>query len=119
MTALICALIGLGAGVCGGLFGIGGGIVIIPALVYFLGFGQKTAQGTSLVALLAPVGLLSVVNYYKEKQLDMAAGLWIAGGFFIGAYFGSKIALNLDELVLRRSFAVFLVVVGVQLFFRK
>jgi uncharacterized membrane protein YfcA len=119
MTALLCLLLGLLAGVLGGLFGIGGGIVIVPALVFLLGYGQKMAQGTSLVALLAPVGLLSVFNYWREKQADLVNGAWIAFGFFAGAYFGSKIALGLDETMLRKAFSGFLAAVAVYMFFKK
>lgn len=119
MSALICALIGLGAGVFGGMFGIGGGIVIVPALIWSLGYSQKKAQGTSLVALLAPIGILSVVNYYKDDQVDLVGGAWIALGFFAGAYFGSKIALGMEESLLRKIFACVLVLAAAQLWFRK
>lgn len=119
MTALYCALIGLGAGISGGLFGIGGGVVIVPGLIYILGYGQKMAQGTSLMMLMLPVAFLSVMNYAKEKQVDFVAAGWIALGFFMGGYLGSKIALNLDEGVLRKVFSGFLVVIAVQLWFRK
>ncbi|MFY9233243.1 MAG: sulfite exporter TauE/SafE family protein [Fimbriimonadaceae bacterium] len=119
MTALYCALIGLGAGICGGLFGIGGGIVIVPALIYIMGFGQQRAQGTSLMMLMLPVAALSVMNYAKEKQVDFIAAGWIAIGFFLGGYLGSKIALNMDEGILRKAFSGFLVLIAVQLWFRK
>jgi uncharacterized protein len=119
MSALLFALVGLAAGVFGGLFGVGGGIIIVPALIYGFGFNQKLAQGTSLVVFLLPVGLLSVMNYYKEKQVDFAAGLLIAAGLFAGAYVGSKVALSMDDSLLRKIFAVFLVIAAVQLFFKK
>lgn len=119
MTIALCLLIGLIGGVSGGLFGIGGGIIIVPAAIYILGMSQHKAQGTSLLALLLPVGLLGVANYYKENQIEIVKGLWIALGFFVGAYLGSKFALNLNEVVLRRSFAMFLALVAIQLFFRK
>lgn len=119
MAALVYLLIGVFAGIVGGFFGIGGGVVILPALMYFKGFSQKMAQGTSLVALIAPVGILGLINYYKENQVDLAAGGWIAFGFLGGAFLGSKVALNLDENMLRKGFAIFLVLVGIQLFFKK
>lgn len=115
----LCVLIGLFAGVLGGVFGIGGGIVIIPALVAFLGFAQHKAQGTSLVALLLPVGLLGVMNYYRAGNADVKTGLLIGLGFFAGAFAGSKLALGFSDLVMRRSFAAFLVLLGIWLFFRK
>jgi hypothetical protein len=117
MEALSFAGIGIVAGVVGGIFGIGGGVVILPALIFFKGYGQKMAQGTSLVALLAPVGLLGLMNYYKAGNADLKGGAWIAAGFFGGAYLGSKFALGLDEGLLRRGFAVFLVLVAIQLWF--
>ncbi len=119
MTILGMILIGVVAGVAGGLFGIGGGVIIVPLLVLAFGFTQHKAQGTSLVALLAPVGLLGLMNYWKENNVDLAKGLWIALGFLGGAFFGSKIALGLDPNTMRKSFAIFLVVVGGYMFFRK
>lgn len=111
--------IGIVAGISGGLFGIGGGIVIVPALIWTMGFSQKQAQGTSLVALLAPVGLLGLLNYYRDGYADLRAGAWIAVGFLGGAMLGSKLALSLDESLLRRAFALFLVCTAAQLWFRK
>ena len=113
------ALIGTAAGISGGFFGIGGGIIIVPAMVFLLGFDQKMAQGTSLVALLAPVGLLGLINYYQQDKANLVAGAWIAAFFFGGAWIGSKWALGIDEVVLRRSFAVLLVVLATQMFFKK
>lgn len=119
MQIVWCALIGIVAGIGGGFFGIGGGIIIVPAMVFLLGFDQKMAQGTSLVALLAPVGLLGLINYYQEGKADLAAGAWIAVFFFGGAWLGSKLSLGLDEVVLRKSFALFLVLIAAQMFFKK
>ena len=111
--------LGLIAGVAGGLFGIGGGIIIVPALVLAFGFTQHKAQGTSLVALLAPVGILGLLNYYKEHNTDLVAGGLIAGGFLMGAYGGSFLAMAMNEAVMRRSFAVFLMCVAVYLLLQK
>lgn len=119
MDALVFALIGVFAGTVGGLFGIGGGVVILPALIYLKGFEQKMAQGTSLVALLAPVGLLGLMNYHKAGLADLKAGAWIALGFFGGAFLGSKIAIGLDEVLMRKGFAVFLMLVALNMFFKK
>ena len=122
MTIFLAIVIGLISGVSGGLFGIGGGIIIVPACIYVMKMGQKEAQGTSLVALLLPVGALAVWNYWKSGKLDPASvqiGLWIALGFLVGGLAGLKIALSLSEVVLRRSFAIFLVLVAAQLFFKK
>lgn len=119
MDIAISLVIGAAAGVLGGLFGIGGGVLIIPALIFVLGFSQQKAQGTSLVALLAPVGILGVVNYAKAQQIDWKIGVLIAAGFVGGAFFGSRFALSLDETLLRKLFAGFLVLVAIQLFFKK
>ena len=93
-TVFILLLIGLGAGILSGVIGIGGGIVIVPALVYFIGFSQKTAQGTSLAILLLPIGLLGVLQFYKAGYVDIKVTAVIALAFFIGSYFGSRIALT-------------------------
>ena len=120
MVAIILYVaIGLVAGVCGGVFGIGGGIVIVPALVWLGQFDQRRAQGTSLVALLAPIGLLGLMNYYKAGEADIKAGAWIAGAFVLGAFFGSKIALSLAEDTMRRGFGAFLILVGVYTLLRR
>ena len=111
--------IGCLAGVLGGLFGIGGGIVIVPSLVFVLGFSQRKAQGTSLVALIAPVGFLALFEYYKDGNVDLKLGGLIALGFFFGALGGSRIALGLDELVMRRTFALFLTLIAAWLAFGK
>lgn len=118
MTILIALLIGLVGGISGGLFGIGGGIVIVPACVFLLGMTQKNAQGTSLLALLLPVGALGAWNYWKNGQMQVSMGLWIALGFLFGALLGSQFALNINENTLRKSFAVFLMVVALYQFFK-
>ena len=109
---------GIFAGIMSGLFGIGGGLIIVPFLVLVMGFGQQTANGTSLVALLGPVGLLGVIAYYNSGQINgshIRAGVLIAVGMFAGAYFGSKFALALPELILRRSFCIFLILVAIRM----
>jgi len=105
-------LIGLMAGVLSGMFGIGGGIVIVPALVFVASMAQKTATGTSLGALLLPVGALGAWQYYKAGTLDTRAALLIAPGLLVGALIGAKIALQLPTRDLQRAFAVFLVLVA-------
>lgn len=111
--------IGLLAGVLSGLFGIGGGIVIVPALIFALGFGQTKAQGTSLAALLLPVGALGVWRYWQDKQVDIQAGLLVAVGLLGGALVGANIAVSLDPVVMRKCFAVFLVAVACLVWFKK
>lgn len=119
-TVLILLLIGLFAGVLSGVIGIGGGIVIVPALVYFIGFSQRTAQGTSLAILLLPIGLLGVIQFYKAGYVDVKVTAVIALAFFIGSYFGSRIALSVSQDILRKCFAVLLILIAVKmLFFEK
>ena len=109
--------IGLGAGILAGLFGIGGGIVIVPALIFFARMTPQTATGTSLAALLLPVGALGAWHYYRSGLLDIRTALWIALGIFAGAWLGSVIALKLPPKDLQRAFAVLLLFVAGNLWF--
>ena len=116
MTPILIYLgIGLGAGVLSGLFGIGGGIVIVPMLIFFSRMAPATATGTSLGALLLPVGALGAWQYYRAGHIDMRVAMMLAAGLFIGAYFGAKLALGLDPVLLKRGFALFLVAIAVRL----
>lgn len=118
MTELIILiLIGLAAGVLSGLFGVGGGVIIVPALVFFVGMSQHQAQGTSIGLMLLPIGILAAYNYYNTGNLDIKAGLIIALAFVVGGYFGSKLSLNLDQLMLKRAFGVFMLFVAIRLIF--
>jgi uncharacterized membrane protein YfcA len=119
-TLIILIIIGIAAGILGGMVGVGGGIVIVPALVFFLGFSQKMAQGTSLGILLLPVGLFGVMQYYKEGYVDMKVVLIISAGFLLGSLFGSKLALSLPQDAIKKIFAVLLIIVAIKmLFFEK
>jgi uncharacterized membrane protein YfcA len=95
-----------------GLIGVGGGIIIVPALVFFLGFTQKEAQGTSLGLLLLPIGILAVMNYYNKGLIDVKVVGIMALAFLIGGFFGSKLALAISEAALRRIFAIVLFYTG-------
>ncbi len=116
-TVFILLLIGLAAGVLSGVIGIGGGIVIVPALVYFIGFSQRTAQGTSLAILLLPIGLLGVIQFYKAGYVDIRVTAVIALAFFVGSYFGSRIALTVPQEILKKSFAVLIIFIGIKMLF--
>ena len=107
-------LLGIVVGIFSGFVGIGGGILIIPALVYIFHMDQHRAQGTSLGALLAPIGALAFWEYYKAGNADLAASAWIAGGFLVGGYFGAMWAQHLSEAMLRRGFGALLVIVGLR-----
>ena len=116
-TILILLVVGLSAGILSGLVGVGGGIIIVPALVYFLGFSQHEAQGTSLGLLLPPVGILAVMNYYKQGFLDIKVVAVMCVAFIIGAYFGSKISLNISEDRLKKFFAIILILIAGKMLF--
>lgn len=115
IITLVC--LGLFAGMLSGMFGIGGGIVIVPALVFIMGFTQHSAQGTSVATLLLPIGILAAYNYHQEKSINYPYALLIAGTFMIGGYFGSKLALNLDGALLKKLFGGLLFAVAVKLIF--
>ncbi|MEW6194320.1 MAG: TSUP family transporter [Bacteroidota bacterium] len=116
---LILLLIGLSAGLVSGLLGIGGGLIIIPMLVGLLGYTQKSAQGTSLGLLLLPIGILAVLNYYKAGFVNVkAVGLMVVT-FVIGSYLSSAFVVNLPENILKKIFAVFLLLYSVKLFLEK
>jgi uncharacterized membrane protein YfcA len=107
-VVLLLVLIGLSSGVLSGLVGVGGGIIIVPALVFFLGFTQHQAQGTSLGLLLLPVGILAVLNYYKQGHIDIKVVLIMSVAFVLGGWLGSRLALVLSEVLIKRIFAVVL-----------
>ena len=110
--------IGFFAGILSGVFGIGGGVVIVPALIFIAGMVPITATGTSLGALLLPVGLLGALEYYRRGHLQITSSLLIALGLFFGAYVGAKLAHQLSPVQLRRAFAVFLVLVAGRMWFQ-
>ena len=112
---LMFLAVGLMAGVLSGLFGIGGGILIIPSLIFLAKFPAKLAIGTSLGAMLLPVGLLGAYTYYRDGNLDLKGSMLIGLGLFLGAYFGARLAQQLSGITLQRMFAVFLLVVAVRL----
>src|SRR3989441_8784631 len=115
MNWVLVSLIGLAAGVVSGLFGIGGAVVIIPGLILVVGLSQHTANGTSLAALLLPVGILGALEYYKRGQVNVAYAAVIAAGLFVGALVGAKLAGSLSDAVLRRAFGGLRLLVSVRL----
>jgi len=116
-TVLLLLLVGLLAGVLSGLVGVGGGIIVVPALILILGFTQQQAQGTSLGLLLLPVGILAVWNYYQKGQIDIKVVLIMAVAFAIGGWLGSKIALSISQAALKKVFASVLVIIGLKMLF--
>jgi uncharacterized protein len=118
-TLLILLGIGLLAGYLSGLVGIGGGIVIVPVLVYFLGMDQKSAQGTTLFMFLLPIGILGVYNYHKGGHVDIKTALVIAVTFVFGSYLGSKTALSIDTERVKMYFAIAIILIGIKMLWGK
>ena len=119
-TIALLLLVGLLAGMLSGLVGLGGGVIIVPALVFVLGFSQHQATGTSLGILLLPAGIFAVINYYKKGYVDMNVVLLVFAGFLIGGYLGSRISVSLSEALLKKIFGVVLLLIaGKVLFFDK
>jgi len=107
-TVSLLIVVGLAAGILSGLVGVGGGIIIVPALVFFLGFTQLQAQGTSLGLLLLPVGIFAVINYYKAGHIDLKVVGIMSVAFLAGGFIGSKLALRIDQELVKRIFAILL-----------
>jgi len=116
---MILLCVGLLAGILSGMVGVGGGIIIVPALVYFMAMSQHQAQGTSLAVLLLPVGILAVMNYYKAGYVDVRATLIIASTFLIGGFIGSKISIAIDQHTVKKIFGVVLLLVAFKMILGK
>jgi len=114
-TIVILVLIGLFAGILSGFVGVGGGIIIVPALVFFLGLTQHQAQGTSLFVLSMPVVIFAVINYWKTDNVNWKFGLIVASTFVVGAYFGSKLSLKLSPGMVKFVFGILLAYVSIRL----
>lgn len=120
-TTLVIGLVVLGllAGYLSGLVGIGGGTIMVPVLVFFFGFTQHKAQGTTLALLMIPVGIFGVMNYHKTGNVDIKTALLLCCGFVLGSYLGSKTAISLSQDALRKIFAVLMFIVAIRMFFQK
>lgn len=116
---ILLALIGLAAGIFGGMIGLGGGVIMIPAMIYFLSMNQLSAQGTSLAIMLPPVGMFAVMNYYKAGQINLKYAIIIAIAFTIGGYFGSGIALHIPVSIVKKIFAISLIMIAIQMLLKK
>lgn len=119
LCVALLLLIGLTAGFVGGALGLGGGIIIVPALIYLLNFSQHQAQGTSLMVLLFPVGIFAVMNYYRAGFIDWKLALFLMLGVVVGSYFGSMVSINIPAAILRRIFGFFIVLVGIKMILGK
>ena len=116
---LILIAIGIISGIMAGMLGIGGAIVMVPALVFIMGMSQQAAQGTSLAVMLPPIGIIAAFNYYKAGQVNIKFAFILAAAFLIGSYFGSKLALNLPQPVLKKIFGILLILVAARMLFSK
>ena len=116
---IILIVIGIISGLLAGVFGIGGAIIVIPALVFILGMSQLDAQGTSLAFMLPPVGILATWNYWKAGHVDWRIALVLSVTFVVGAYFGSQLSVNISDKMLRRVFGVLMLVMAVKMIFSK
>ena len=116
---IVLIVIGILSGLLAGVFGDGGAIVVIPALVFILGLSQHTAQGTSLAFMLPPVGILATWNYWKEGHVDWKIALVLSLTFVVGAYFGSQLSLNISDKSLRQMFGILMIVMAVKMIFSK
>lgn len=114
-TIIYLILIGIAAGFLGGMVGIGGGVIIVPALVLLLGITQHNAQGISLAMMLFPVGILGVINYYKKGYVDFRYAALIAVGFLLGSYLGSKFSLSLPQETVKKVFAIIMIILAIRM----
>jgi len=112
-------ILGLVAGISSGVFGIGGGIILIPALVYLFGLTQHQAQGTTLAILVPPIGLLAALRYYYSGNVKLGMAAFICLGFFVGGYIGAGFIQNLSDPILKRVFGVLLLLISVRMIFTK
>ena len=117
LSIVFLLLIGIVAGIAAGLFGIGGGILIVPGLVFLLGFSQHAATGTSLAILLPPVGIAAVLEYYRHGNVDLKAAFIVAAALLVGAWLGALLANHIKDEYLRLAFGVFVVGLGLYVVF--
>jgi uncharacterized membrane protein YfcA len=118
-TSALYLLLGLVAGVLSGLIGIGGGVIIVPALIFLFGLSQHQAQGTTLAMLVPPIGILAAWTYYKQGFVNLEVAAIVALGFFVGSFFGAKMAINLPNVVLEKIFGIALLLISLKMIFAK
>lgn len=119
LNLFLYILLGLCAGAVSGIVGIGGGIIIVPALVLVFGFTQQQAQGTTLALMIPPIGFLAAYTYFKQGFVDLKAALLICAGFFVGGLLGAKFAVNLSNAVLQKIFGSLLLIIGLYMIVKK
>ncbi|MBN2665603.1 MAG: sulfite exporter TauE/SafE family protein [Bacteroidales bacterium] len=116
---LTLIIIGIITGAAAGMLGIGGAIIMVPALVFIMGMSQHQAQGTSLAVMLPPIGIIAAYNYYKAGEVNLKFALILAAAFLIGSYFGSKLAINIPQHTLKKIFGLLLLLVSLKMLFSK
>ncbi|MBI5144913.1 MAG: sulfite exporter TauE/SafE family protein [Candidatus Omnitrophica bacterium] len=119
MNQLLYIILGLVAGIFGGMFGIGGGTILIPALIFLFGLTQHQAQGTTLAAMVPPIGLLAAIRYWQAGNVKVSVAAFICAGFFLGGYIGANFIQNLPDLLLKRLFGVFLLLISLNMMIGK
>jgi len=119
MQWILYVLVGLGAGIAGGFFGIGGGIIMIPAFLFLFGLTQHQAQGTSLAVMIPPIGLLAALRYYKSGNVNISIAIFACIGFFFGGYIGAVLANHIPALIMKKGFGVLMMIVSLKLIFGK
>jgi uncharacterized membrane protein YfcA len=115
MKEVLFIILGFAAGILSGLIGIGGGVIIVPLLVFMFGYSQHLAQGTALAALIPPIGLLATYVYYMNGDVNIKTAILIALGFFVGGFFGAKFAVTLDKSALEKIFGIALILIGLKM----
>ncbi len=119
LNTLLYVLLGLFGGTVSGVFGIGGAVVIIPILVYLFGMGQHQAQGTTLALMVPPIGILAALKYYQAGHVNLQIALFVCLGFFLGAFFGAGIAIQLPSPIMKKLFGVLLLGIALKMILSK
>ena len=119
MAQILYFILGIVAGILGGMFGIGGGAIIVPALVLLFGLTQHQAQGTTLAILVPPIGLLAAMRYYQSGNVKLSIAAFVCAGFFIGGLIGADFVHNLSDPLLKKMFGIFLLFVSLQMIISK
>ena len=119
MMQLAIVVLGLVAGIFGGIFGIGGGSILVPGLVYLHGFTQHQAQGTTLAAMVPPIGLLAAIRYYQNGNVNVSVAALICAGFIVGGLIGANLVQEVPDPIMKKAFGVFLLIVAAKMIFSK
>ncbi|HPS55886.1 MAG TPA: sulfite exporter TauE/SafE family protein [Sedimentisphaerales bacterium] len=119
MDIVLCVILGLVAGIFSGFLGIGGAVIIIPALIFMFGMSQHLAQGTALALMVLPIGFLAALTYFKNGYVDFKVAAFVALGFFIGGLLGARFAVHTDAAMLKKAFGILLLMISLKMIFMK